>query len=76
MDFLDEIKEKYESLSTAQKRIADYIFTYPEEVCFQSLKELSEALGVTEVTVLRFTKKLGVNNFVEMKKRMKELKFL
>ena len=72
MDFLEEINGMYETLSPVQKRIADYIFTYPEEVCFQSLKELAEALGVTEVTVLRFTKKIGLNNFVDMKKRMKE----
>jgi len=72
MNFLEEMRGQYDSLSTVQKRIADYLFTYPEEVCFQSLKEVSEALGVTEVTVLRFSKKIGVGSFVELKKRMKE----
>ncbi len=72
MDLLEEMRGKYDSLSTVQKRIADYLFTYPEEVCFQSLKEVSESLGVTEVTVLRFAKKIGVGSFVELKKRMKE----
>ena len=72
MDFLEEMRGQYDSLSTVQKRIADYLFTYPEEVCFQSLKEVSEALGVTEVTVLRFSKKIGAGSFVELKKRMKE----
>ena len=72
MNFLEEIRGKYDTLSTVQKRIADYLFTYPEEVCFQSLKEVSESLGVTEVTILRFTKKIGVGSFVELKKRMKE----
>ncbi|MBQ2404896.1 MAG: MurR/RpiR family transcriptional regulator, partial [Lachnospiraceae bacterium] len=72
MNFLEEIRGKYDTLSTVQKRIADYLFTYPEEVCFQSLKEVSESFGVTEVTVLRFAKKVGVGSFVELKKRMKE----
>ena len=72
MNFLEEMREQYDSLSTVQKRIADYLFTYPEEVCFQSLKEVSEALGVTEVTILRFSKKIGVGSFVDLKKRMKE----
>lgn len=72
MGFLGEINGIYDTLSPVQKRIADYIFTYPEEVCFQSLKELSEALGVTEVTVLRFAKKIGLGSFVELKKRLKE----
>lgn len=71
LNFLEEIKGKYNELSPVQKRIADYIFTYPEEVCFQSLKEVSETLGVTEVTVLRFAKKIDVGSFVELKKRMK-----
>lgn len=72
MDFLEEINGMYDTLSPVQKRIADYIFTYPDEVCFQTLKEVSEALGVTEVTVLRFAKKIGSGSFVEMKKRLKE----
>ena len=37
-----------------------------------SLKELSETLGVTEVTILRFTKKIGAQSFVEMKNRLRE----
>lgn len=72
MNFLDEIMEKYGTMSPVQKRIADYLFTYPEEVCFNSLKELSQALGVTEVTILRFTKKIGLESFVELKKKLKE----
>lgn len=71
MNFLEEIRAIYDSLSSVQKRIADYIFTYPEEVCFHSLKELSEVLGVTEVTILRFTKKIGLGSFVELKKKLK-----
>lgn len=72
MSFLEEINGKYGQLSPVQKRIADYIFTYPEEVCFNSLKELSQALGVTEVTILRFVKKVGLTSFVEMKKKLKD----
>ncbi len=72
MGFLEEMNEMYDTLSPVQKRIADYMFTYPEEVCFQSLKELSESLGVTEVTILRFTKKIGMVSFVELKRRLKE----
>ena len=72
MSFLEDINGMYDTLSPVQKKIADYIFTYPEEVCFQSLKELSEALGVTEVTIMRFAKKAGLGSFVEMKKRLKE----
>ena len=59
MGILEEVNASYEKLSPVQKRIADFIFKYPDQVCFYSLKELSETLGVTEVTILRFTKKIG-----------------
>lgn len=72
MGIFEEVYEKYETLSTTQQRIADYIFTYPDEVCFLSLKDLSETLGVTEVTILRFVKKAGFASFVELKKRLRE----
>lgn len=72
MGILEEVNASYEKLSPVQKRIADFIFKYPDQVCFYSLKELSETLGVTEVTILRFTKKIGVQSFVEMKNRLRE----
>lgn len=72
MGFLEAVNEKYEELSPIQKRIADYMFKYPDEVCFLSLKEMAAALGVTEVTVLRFGKKIGFNSFVELKKHLRE----
>ena len=55
MGILEEVNASYEKLSPVQKRIADFIFKYPDQVCFYSLKELSETLGVTEVSILWFT---------------------
>lgn len=72
MDIFEEVNSRYDTLSPVQKRIADYIFNYPDEVSYCSLKSLSESLGVTEVTVLRFTKKIGLSSFVELKKCMRE----
>ncbi len=72
LSILESVNDRYEEFSPAQKRIADYIFKYPDQVCFYSLKELAEDLGVTEVTVLRFVKKIGLSSFVELKKKMRE----
>ena len=72
MGIFEEVRERYEGLSPVQKRIADYIFKYPDQVCFYSLKELSESLGVTEVTILRFVKKIGLDSFVELKHSLRE----
>lgn len=72
MDILDEVSGKYGTMSAVQKRIADYVFTYPDEVCFLSLKDFSETLGVTEVTILRFIKKIGFSGYVDFKKCLKD----
>lgn len=68
MSFLEAVNEKYGELSPVQKRIADYMYKYPDEACFYSLREMANALGVTEVTVLRFARKLGFDSYVDMKK--------
>ena len=70
MGIFEEVRERYEGLSPVQKRIADYIFKYPDQVCFYSLKELSESLGGTEVTVLRFVRKIGLVSLVELKQSL------
>ena len=59
MGILEEVNASYEKLSPVQKRIADFIFKYPDQVCFYSLKELSETLGVTEVTILGSRRRSG-----------------
>ncbi len=37
MSFLEAVNEKYGELSPVQKRIADYMYKYPDEACFYSL---------------------------------------
>lgn len=67
MDILDNIRGQYAGLSRAQKKIADYILNKPEDACFASLKELTEAVGVTEVTMMNFARRIGVDSFSGLK---------
>ena len=46
-DILSVIRTNYPRLSRAQRRIADFILRQPEDACFASLKELTEAVGTT-----------------------------
>ena len=71
MGILEEVNASYEKLSPVQKRIADFIFKYPDQVCFTPERAFGDT-GVTEVTILRFTKKIGAQSFVEMKNRLRE----
>jgi DNA-binding MurR/RpiR family transcriptional regulator len=61
------IENNYAHLSTKQKLIADYMKNNETEVCFNSLKDISEKVGVTEVTVINFCKSLGFNSFSDLK---------
>lgn len=70
MDILEVIRAQYAELSRAQKKIADYILTRPEDACFASLKELTEAVGVTEVTMMNFARRIGVDGFSGLKREL------
>lgn len=72
MDILESIKSQYDTFGKVQKRIADYLLAHPDEACFLSLKDFTKQVGVTEVTVLNFTKKIGLKSYLELKKELQE----
>jgi len=67
------IANNYAHLSTKQKLIADYMINNEAEVSFKSLKEISEKVGVTEVTIINFCKALGYNSFSDLKQSYQDL---
>ena len=72
MDVLEVIRTQYACLSRAQKKIADYILERPEDACFASLKELTEAVGVTEVTMMNFARRIGIDGFSGLKRELQD----
>lgn len=67
------IKSKYKNLSKKQKSIADYMLQNEAEISFKSLKEISDEIGVTEVTIINFCKSLGLNSFSDLKQKYQDL---
>jgi len=67
------IKSKYKNLSNKQKTIADYMLQNEAEISFKSLKEISDEIGVTEVTIINFCKSLGLNSFSDLKQKYQAL---
>ena len=65
---IDNIRNSYSSLSSAQKTIANLILDQAENVCFMRLEDISKKIGVTNVTVIRFVKKIGYESFGAFKK--------
>lgn len=67
MDLYQNIEKFYSSLTSRQKEVADYMISHPEDICYVSLKNLSERLSVSELTILRMCTKLGFNNYIDLK---------
>lgn len=64
---LSMIKSHYPSLFTAEKKVADYILAYGEDVTKYTITELAEKSGVSDATVVRFCQKIGYKGFYQMK---------
>ncbi len=55
------------SLPAAAQQVADYLLSRPELVIRQSITEVAENTGVSEGTVVRLCKQLGVKGFQDLK---------
>lgn len=71
MEIVSQIQSNYNQLSRTQKRIADYLISNPDEACFLSLKAFAARVNATEVTVINFTHRIGLNGFNELKKELR-----
>lgn len=67
MDIIETIKSKYPGLTKKQKKIADYMISNIDKMSFITMKELSAATSVTEVTILNACAALGFSSFKEVK---------
>ena len=64
---IDNIRENYEELFAAEKKIADFILEHGSEVVALNVSELAEQSGASDATVIRFCKHLGYKGFYNMK---------
>lgn len=64
---IDTIKENYQQMFAAEKKVADYILTNPEKAVSSNVSELAELSGVSDATVIRMCKHLGYQGFYQMK---------
>lgn len=71
MEKVPAIIAKMESLrdqfSKAELQVIDYIISYPDKVMTFSVADLADASKVSEATVVRASKKLGLSGYYELK---------
>lgn len=63
MNIMDNIKLQSEHLTKKQRKVADYMLEHPDEMGYITLKELSQELGVTELTILNTCTSLGYEGY-------------
>lgn len=64
---IGRIHTNYASFSKTEKRIADYILQYPENIVHKTIDQVAEDLNIAISSVFRFTKTLGFKGFQAMK---------
>lgn len=57
------IRTKYNTLSSTQKGVADYVLSQADKVMFCSLADLAAACKVSEATIIRFLHKLDYTSY-------------
>lgn len=61
------LKQNYDSLFRAEKKIADYIINNHNKSATMSVKELAQASSVSDATVVRMCQHCGFDGFYQMK---------
>ena len=64
------IKNRYKSLTEAEKKIASYILEHPQEAVRMTAKELAERCSVAPSAVIRLCKDIELEGFSELKIRL------
>ena len=67
------IQDKFHEMSPKHKLLANYLSKHYDKAVFRTAKELSEDVGVSEATVIRFAVNLGYDGYPEMLKALSEM---
>ena len=72
-DLLKHIEERMPSFSKGQKRIASYILEQYDKAAYITASKLSEIVGVSESTVVRFAIELGFDGYPDFQQSLQAL---
>lgn len=72
-DILTYLKENKGSLSKRQKIISDYLTENYDKAAYMTAAALSEAVGVSESTVVRFAAEIGFSGYQEMQRCLRQI---
>jgi DNA-binding MurR/RpiR family transcriptional regulator len=73
IDILTYLKDNLNTFSKRQKLIASYILENYDKAAYMTAAVLSETIGVSESTVVRFAAEIGFLGYPQMQKRLRQL---
>lgn len=66
-DVIVKIRSMYDDMGRSEKKIADYILEHGTSMIGLSITELSAICGCGDATVVRFSRRLGLSGYQELK---------
>ncbi len=73
IDILCYLKDNFKTFSKRQQLIASYILENYDKAAYMTAAALSETIGVSESTVVRFAAEIGFSGYPEMQKKLRQL---
>ncbi len=70
---MDELRERIRNanLTKTQKMIAKYVLDNSADACFMTSTEIAQKLGVSESSVIRFSRSIGFSGFMDFQKALR-----
>lgn len=65
-----KIRFLHNTMGPAEKKIADYLLTHTGEIIDLSITELAQLCGCGDATIVRFSRRLGLEGYQELKLRI------
>jgi len=72
--FVRRIRAHLESLSAAERTLANFVLEFPGELASYAGNELAGLAGVSPATVSRFVRRIGYKNYEEARRRVRQEK--
>jgi RpiR family carbohydrate utilization transcriptional regulator len=69
---LARIEQQSNSLSRAERRVADWVLAHPRQAADGTLAQVASHCGASEPTVIRFCRSIGLTGFRELTLRLTE----
>lgn len=71
---MKEIRDalKNERLTKVSRKIAAFVLDNMDEACFMTSTEIADRLGVSETSVIRFSRALGFTGFMDFQKNLRK----